>query len=127
MANEINISVNLNAAKSGLSLSRNWSATLTMAGEDAITATQFIQATNGDWEALVLGEIAALGQILIKNLDTVNDVEVSPANDGTDTFAKMSPGGVLLLPAGTSAFWVRGRTPADGYGTARILLTACEA
>jgi len=73
MANEIEVSVTINASKSGMNVSRSESFKADMTGSHVIHVTQEIGDSN---EEIDLGQdhVADGGWCFVKNLDTANEV-----------------------------------------------------
>ena len=73
MANEIEVSISLNASKGGVSVSRSESFKVDMSGSHILHVTQEIGATE---EAIDLGQdhVGDNGWCFVKNLDSANEV-----------------------------------------------------
>ena len=66
MENEISASVSLSVSKGGVSVNNSASRTATMSGDQMLSNVQIIGASA---EALVLGDVATVGYVFIKNLE----------------------------------------------------------
>ena len=91
MANEITASASLNFTYSGQTTSITVSSASTTPSE--VEVISGIQSVGTSDETISLGDLAAPGWIMLKNLDTTNYVELGP--DGTNWDIK--------IPAGKSA------------------------
>ena len=97
MANEIQISASLNVSRSGASFSGQGSSTITQSGTPSLANTQIIGLTS---EALLIGDITAIGYLFVKNLDASNYIELSLATPvlAAAAFVTLLPGECALIP-----------------------------
>ena len=103
MANEISASVSLTATKNGVSVGNSASRVATMAGDQMLSNVQIVGAVA---EALVLGDVATVGYVLIKNLDATNYVEIAlDAPCTAQVFCKVLAGDFALFPAKTATMY----------------------
>lgn len=98
MANEIQLSVNLNASKGGASASGTVSQVSTMAGDQMIASVQVIGTSS---EAVNLGDVTTAGYVFLKNMDATNFVSVSVLATAVaaTSFTKLLPGDAALIKA----------------------------
>jgi hypothetical protein len=120
MANEITQTARLSFRKGSVSSSFESTTRIDMAGEDFLNATQLIGTTA---ETLNLGEIGGVpAQILIKNIDATNFVEIG-GNTDLETFKiKISPGRATIIEPTSATLYAKANTAA-----VRIQLLAIEA
>jgi hypothetical protein len=112
MASEITVSLTVAASKGGISQRIDVPATLlTMTGSRINKLSQSIGFAAA--EALQLGEMGTVGQVVIINMDATNFVTVTTSNGGV-VMAKILPGDFLKLPAGsgTQAIYLQADTAA---------------
>lgn len=97
MANEIQISASLAVNRNGATFTGVSSSNITQSGTPSIANTQIIGATT---EALVLGDVTAVGYIFLKNLDPSNFIEISLATPvvAGAAFVTLLPGECALIP-----------------------------
>jgi hypothetical protein len=97
MANEITISASLVASKGGASISSGTlSKQIDMTGIDMETATQAVGTSNE--QLAIHADIATPLDILIKNLDATNYVEIFRDNADAQLIAKLTPGAFCFCP-----------------------------
>jgi hypothetical protein len=98
MANEIQISASLAVSRSGATFTGVGSSTITQAGTPSIANTQVID--NVTTEALLIGDVTAVGYLFVKNLDASNYVELSLATPvlPAAAFVTLLPGECALIP-----------------------------
>ena len=88
MANEVEISLSISAAKGGMSVNRSENFKVNMTGDAMIHS---VQSATTSWVALVeAAAVDAAGWYFVKNLDSSNFVEFGPANDQFSI--KLKPG-----------------------------------
>jgi hypothetical protein len=97
MANEIQISASLAVNRSGATFTGIGSSNITQAGTPSIANTQVIGTTT---EALLIGDVTAIGYLFIKNLDASNYVEIGLATPvlPASAFITLLPGECALVP-----------------------------
>jgi hypothetical protein len=101
MANELTVACSVAFSKGGVNARLDVSPTLlTVAGTHGQSMSQSIGFAAA--EALNLGEMGTVGQVVIVNLDATNFVNVLTGVGGV-IFAKIKPGDFLKLPVGSGA------------------------
>lgn len=121
MANEISFSVALSASKNNAALSLSATGTQDMAGSDMTQVTQ--QITNTPELALLADVASPAAYVFIRNLEQeTNDVHVSLNSDGSNKFATLKPGKVMLFPPATG----QNIYLAASVSTAQVQLGAVE-
>jgi hypothetical protein len=119
MANEITVQVGLLVSKNGVTLQQNLSKISDMAGDDMMENVQIVGTSN---EAIALNDVTVGGNILFKNTDATNFVELFTDSGNAQPFAKILAGEVMLLKSHPSAtYYARANTAA-----VRLLVMACE-
>ena len=104
MANEIQISAALTINRSGATFVGTGNSNITQAGSPNIANTQVIGTTS---EAIMIGDITAVGYLFLKNLDASNYIEIGittpvlPAN----AVITLLPGECALIPTRLEAFY----------------------
>ncbi|MGN6552527.1 MAG: hypothetical protein ACTHLW_02180 [Verrucomicrobiota bacterium] len=120
MASEVTYSASLLATKGGAQVVRQYSGQLTMAGDDMIQSTQDIGTAA---EQVTFGDIAgAPSQVLIKNLDTVNYVEIGGDAGLTVFKLKILAGGFVLISPSSGTVYAKANA-----ATVKIEKVAVEA
>lgn len=106
MANEIQISASLAVNRSGATFTGIGSSNITQAGTPSIANTQVIGTTT---EALVIGDVTAVGYWFLKNLDASNYIEVGLLTPVTsaDAFITLLPGECALIPSRLETFYAK--------------------
>lgn len=107
MAKEINITASLSIAQNGTVFAQIFPLVLDMAGDNMF---QNIQDVGTTCEAVLLGDLATIGYLLLKNLDVTNYVELSSDNANANKIMKILPGGVALIPPGTITLYATAHT-----------------
>lgn len=109
MANEVTVNTTLNATKSGVTVNTGGQSKLVdMDGDQMLTNVQTIGTSA---EALVIGDIASLGWIFVRNLDAANFVELAlDSAVSTQVFAKLLAGEWALFPAKTGTMYAKADT-----------------
>jgi len=127
--NEITMGASLSVSKGGVSVAQSSVGQIGWSGIDISDVTQTIgfSAYEEIDSLTLLGEQASLGAILIKNLDSTNYVELALHANGTNKFAKIKAGGVLLMESGINpesdqVIWAKANT-----GAVQIEVTATTA
>lgn len=119
MANEINATAGLNITKGGVTLNHTTTARHDMAGAEMIHRTQVVGTSA---EQVTFGDITgAPGILKITNQDATNYVELALDSGMTNKFAKIRPGGVVLLQPASATLYAQANTAA-----CRILVQAGE-
>jgi hypothetical protein len=97
MANEIQISAALTINRSGATFTGTGSSSITQAGSPNIANTQVIGTST---EALVIGDVTAVGYLFLKNLDASNRIDISLATPvvANAAFCTLLPGECALIP-----------------------------
>lgn len=120
MANEITQTVQLTATKNSATVSLSTTKRITMSGDDMVQSTQVIGTTA---ETLSLGDISgAPSQLLIKNLDATNFVEIGGDSGLTVFKIKILSGETVLIRPTSATIYAKADT-AD----VRVQLIATEA
>jgi hypothetical protein len=109
MANEVNWSVSLSANKNGAGISGSGSNSITMSGD---TMIENVQTVGTSAELIVLEDVDSPSQILLKNLDATNYVEIALDSGMTNKFAKLLPGEALLIRPSSATLYARANTAA---------------
>ena len=110
MANEISQNIQLSATKNSASVSLSHNKRITMTGADMVQATQSIGTTA---ELIALGDIAgAPSQIVIKNLDATNFVEIGGDSGLTVFKLKIAAGEAVLFRATSGTIYAKADTAA---------------
>ena len=79
MANEVEVSLSINAAKGGMSDTRSENFKVDMTGDAMIHS---LQSATTSWVLLVeAAAVGTAGWYFVKNLDSTNFVEFGPADD----------------------------------------------
>ena len=108
MANEIQVQASLQASKNGVSVQNTGNKTHDMAGDQMLSNVQIIGTSA---EALVLGDVSTIGYVFLKNLDSVNFVQIAlDSGVSTGIFAKIVAGGIALFPAATATMYAKADT-----------------
>lgn len=119
MANEISVSVSLSASKGGATGSGLGSITITMAGDQMLTNVQTVAP--GAAEAVFLGDVSTIGYVFIKNLSSVDPLDV----DGVETMDSFKQtllaGEFILIKPVSTAIWLEATA-----GTVNALVFAIE-
>jgi hypothetical protein len=119
MANEIYSALTLTARKSGAIVSLSSSINQDMTGSNMLQATQLIGTTA---ELVGFGDISgAPSQVMIKNLDTTNFVELGGDSGLTVFKLKLMPGKHLLIPPSSGTLYAKADT-----ANVRIQIVASE-
>ena len=120
MANEIRQTINLSATKGGATVTMAGNKQIDMAGANMTQATQSIGTTA---ETLALGDISgAPSCIAIKNLDTVNFIEIGGDSGLTVFKLKIRAGHSALFEPTSGTIYAKADTAA-----VRVQLVAMEA
>jgi len=120
MANEINKTIRVTAAKNGASVSYSETSREDMTGDDMITSVQSIATTA---ETVNFGEITgAPGLVIIKNLDATNYVEFGGDSGLTVFKLKLLAGQDMLIRPQSATLYAQANTAA-----VKIQVTATEA
>lgn len=120
MANEIRTSVQLSARKNGASVTVSSVKNQTMAGSAMVQGTQSIGTSS---ELVTFGEIAgAPAQVLIKNMDSTNFVEIGGDSGLTVFKLKVLAGCSILISPSSGTLYAKADT-----ASVRILVAAAEA
>ena len=112
MANEITTSASLTVNRSGATFTGLGVNTITQAGSPSIANTQTIGTTS---EALLIGDVTAVGYWFLKNLDASNYVEISLQSTVTtaDAFCTLLPGECALIPSRLEVFYAKANSAAS--------------
>src|SRR5438552_1419657 len=109
MANEITAACSLNVNKVAQITSGALSKTADMSGDQMLTNVQIIGTVN---EAILLGDVATVGYVLFKNMDATNFIQLALHASTLQVFAKLLPGDVTLIKAGTATMYAKADTGA---------------
>lgn len=105
MANEIQVTANLQASKSGAAIQSQGNFTRDMAGSQMVQNTQSIPTA---WTLLVFGNLAGTpAKALIRNLDTTNYVELAEDNAGAHKQDKLLPNGDFVVRSPVGAIYAK--------------------
>lgn len=107
MSNELNVSVNLNFNKSGVSINQSANYSVSVTGVQLVQQVVSIPTTD---TALSLSPIGTVGYIQIINTDNTNYVTIGP--DGTNYPLKLKSGESLLCRWNAAAIHVKANTAA---------------
>lgn len=121
MANELTISLVLNFAKGNVSIRKQLSDTITVAGTRGTDSSQTIATSS---TAITLGSVTGVpGMIIIQNLDATNYVDLSMDSGfaADNVFAKLLAGQFCIFPAKLAAMYAKANTAACD-----IMVTAIE-
>jgi hypothetical protein len=111
MANEVTLTAGLSVTKDGTTLQGYVNKQITMSGTPKISNTQTIGTTT---EQLVLGDIASMGYLYLKNLDSTNFVEIglSTPVSGANAMIKLLPGEAAIIPTRQTTIYAKADTAA---------------
>ena len=110
MANEIVQNIQVTASKGGAEVGINSRQRHNMTGSDMVQATQTIGLTA---ELLILGDIAgAPRQLVIKNLDTTNFIEVGGDSSLTVFKIKVRPNDCCVFEPSSGTVYAKADTAA---------------
>jgi len=110
MANEIYTSINYTCRKGGADISITTSKSVNMTGDDMLNATQEIGTTA---ELISFGEISgAPGEVVIKNLDATNFIELGGDSDLTVFKTKLLPGRATVFQPSSATLYAKANTAA---------------
>jgi hypothetical protein len=120
MANEVYTSLTTRAKKNGATVEFSGNYNLDMTGDELLNATQVIGTSS---EALDFGDITgAPGQVIVKNLDSTNFIEIG-GNSGLTVFKlTLRAGEFASFTPGAATVYAKADTAA-----ARIQIIATEA
>ena len=119
MANEIYSALTLTARKSGATVTLSNAVNQDMAGSNMIQSTQLIGTSA---ELVSFGDISgAPSQVMIKNLDSTNFVEIGGDSGLTVFKLKLLAGKHLLLPPSSATMYAKADT-----ANVRIQIVATE-
>jgi hypothetical protein len=106
MAREIQVQLSFRASKGGATIAFQDSFRQDMDGDNLLNNTQEIGT---DWEVVNYGDVGSQGQVVIKNLDLVNFVEIRQGDSGVP-FAIILPGKFLMWTPTATDFEARADT-----------------
>lgn len=110
MADEIYESIQFTARKNGAEISMSSSNSVTMAGDDFVNLTQVIGTTA---ELVSFGDITgAPGEVLIKNLDATNFIELGGDSGLTVFKTKLLPGRFTIFQPSSATLYAKADTAA---------------
>ena len=108
MANEIYTSISYKARKNGADISISSAHNVTMTGDDMINTTQVIGTTA---ELVGFGEITgAPGEVVIKNLDATNFIELGGDSGLTVFKTKLLPGRSTIFQPSSATLYAKADT-----------------
>lgn len=109
MANEVTKNTNIQVSKSsaGIQIFRSFADQADMAGNHF---NWKIQTVGTSAEAVDIGDIGTVGQVVAFNQDGTNYVELSTASDGTGPLARIPAGKHVSFYASTNTFYAKAHT-----------------
>lgn len=120
MAKELYTQVKITARKSGATITADSSLSQDMTGDEMVNSTQTIGTSA---ETISLGEVSgAPGQLVIKNLDATNYVEIGGDSGLTVFKLKLLPGAAALFCPSAVPLYGKANT-----APVRILIAASSA
>jgi hypothetical protein len=118
MANEINYTISIQVAKSGIGLSGSVSLAKDMSGSEMSGQTQSLTTSQS---ALSVGSCDQLQSVFIQNMSSTESVKVCLDSGLTQRLSTIKPLGGILLEQPPTALYV-----ATVANTADIWVLACE-
>lgn len=108
MANEIYESISFTARKNGAEISIASSNQVTMTGDDLVSITQVIGTTA---ELISFGDITgAPGEVVIKNLDATNYIEIGGDSGLTVFKTNLLPGRFTVFQPSSATLYAKANT-----------------
>lgn len=108
MANEIYESISFTARKNGAEIAISTSNNVTMTGDDLVNVTQVIGTTA---ELVAFGDITgAPGEVVIKNLDATNYIELGGDSGLTVFKTKLLPGRFTVFQPSSATLYAKADT-----------------
>jgi hypothetical protein len=108
MANEVFESIRYTARKNGAEISISSTANVTMTGNGLVNATQVIGTTA---ETVSFGDIGgAPGEVVIKNLDATNFIEIGGDSGLTVFKTKLMPGRSTIFQPTSATLYAKANT-----------------